>query len=1291
MADHETQNGHAELSRIESLVRRTRQVLRSAWVLTGAGLTLGLCLATLIITSVADLAVPMPELLRLMALILVVVPTGLAFIAGVVRPLVRRLSGNQVARRIEKHVPQIQSRLVTSLDLARDESQRQFSPVFFDRLVTETAQRVGNFRPTTVVDKTNVRRAAIFALVSVVVFGLVFGVFHDRLPTALARIFAPFADIPPATGVVFRAEPGDAKMLKDEDLLIAAVVERGEPREMTLEFRSLGGKWTTQPMVRTAPDRFEFVVREIDASIEYRLVGGRTWTRRHRVDVLERPTIAGLHTVVRYPEYMQLPEPKIGPPQTGDAAGPVGSDVEVVVDVAGDVSTGELQILTPVTKMRPVADRRERVWFEGTIPQGARAEGNWQWDFGLKFRAAHTEPPAAGQHGHGFQGAPTGFEIQPGDVLFTYAQIVPGQLPEEIMLQFHDGTNWEHRVFWGADKIVIGTPDSASRHRAGDLPAAGDFVRLEVPAKAVGLEGKKVFGIQFTLFGGQCKWNRVGVIDPAEVAERTFVVESRFPMGRRASTGEPEPSASSDSPSDSTSQGSNASTLAWSGHVPLTRDMVYRVELKNELGHANKDMKEFKLTALPDNPPQVTIDRPGSDMVLTAPQRVPLLVQAYDDYGLADVSLAVQKGDSGGFVGAPLKTITGPVRHESIVSALDLEPYQLKAGEHVRYRVQARDRKDQLAQSQEFVIRIAADANAADKQLASLETQDDSFQQKLLQLIAQQSKVTAAVAKMAGREHEPVPSGKLEDAIKQAAHEQQPAPSAATKNDPTAKNTADARQSNDPATAAEMQKKMAELRQELAKLAPQQETNVQLGQQVQTELNQAAVQAAASKLLPQPVAEQMRAAEQAFQDAALQPMRDALAAMKQAADANQPNPDIEKLADMTEQIQQQLEAMHDRLQALERARQNMKNDPAEALAKLRDDLNAMNAEMSAQDLAALQDFLDRLMGQMKMLEGRENELARLTEDAKPITLPDIDKEQAKAEAEAEKLLAQAERMKEADDLLKRRRMPEFPDAPFTPDGEEMMVPPEEEDTFEPDAEMKGDAKDDAKADGKAEKKDAEEEEEEMFMPPTGVRQKMDPRFAKKVRPVRKKKDAAGKTAPASPEEMLRDMLLQREQQTAAQLNEAQRELQPQRDQLGQLLEQIRQALSDPSAPESARELAELMESMDMQQAMALAQAMRQAQSQSQQPSQQANNQPPQPSPHTPALAQTLTQPNAGLRLGVPGELNDLDLAAATVILRMQPRLREELLKGMREEGPEAYRKFIQDYFNRLTKVKAPQP
>ena len=43
-----------------------------------------------------------------------------------------------------------------------------------------------------------------------------------------------------------------------------------------------------------------------------------------------------------------------------------------------------------------------------------------------------------------------------------------------------------------------------------DLPAAGSWVRLEVPASAVGLEGKSATGMGFTLFDGRASWDRAG-------------------------------------------------------------------------------------------------------------------------------------------------------------------------------------------------------------------------------------------------------------------------------------------------------------------------------------------------------------------------------------------------------------------------------------------------------------------------------------------------------------------------------------------------------------------------------------------------------------------------------------------------------------------------------------------------------------------------------------------------------------------------------------------------------------
>ncbi len=58
------------------------------------------------------------------------------------------------------------------------------------------------------------------------------------------------------------------------------------------------------------------------------------------------------------------------------------------------------------------------------------------------------------------------------------------------------------------------------------------------------------------------------------------------------------------------------------------------------------------------------------------------------------------------------------------------------------------------------------------------------------------------------------------------------------------------------------------------------------------------------------------------------------------------------------------------------------------------------------------------------------------------------------------------------------------------------------------------------------------------------------------------------------------------------------------------------------------------------------------------------------------------------RQSLEAALDGLDLESRTIILKMQPRMREELLQGLREEGPEGYEKFVRNYFKRLAKVKS---
>ncbi|MEZ5667270.1 MAG: S8 family serine peptidase [Alphaproteobacteria bacterium] len=124
--------------------------------------------------------------------------------------------------------------------------------------------------------------------------------------------------------------------------------------------------------------------------------------------------------------------------------------------------------------------------------------------------SAHESADAAGYHQHYFYGATDTMSVGTGDTLFVYVKIDPSSPPTEIMVHWNDGS-WGHRAYWGANDLAIGTDGTASRQYMGPLPTAGEWVRLEVPASAVALEGRSVNGMGFILNDGSAQWDRAGV------------------------------------------------------------------------------------------------------------------------------------------------------------------------------------------------------------------------------------------------------------------------------------------------------------------------------------------------------------------------------------------------------------------------------------------------------------------------------------------------------------------------------------------------------------------------------------------------------------------------------------------------------------------------------------------------------------------------------------------------------------------------------------------------------------
>ena len=185
------------------------------------------------------------------------------------------------------------------------------------------------------------------------------------------------------------------------------------------------------------------------------------------------------------------------PPSSAWATG-VDDDADELIDESG-------------SPCDPSADREDSI--DDGLPSSATTVGSpvWatsnpvpQWGF-----AAHKEAFATGTHQHFFYGDQNGLTVGAGSMVYADIRLDGQYKPLQLMLQWNDGS-WEHRAYRGESIIGWGTEGTASRLYMGLLPDAGKWVRLQVPARDLGLEGKTLNGMAFTLYDGEATFDGAG-------------------------------------------------------------------------------------------------------------------------------------------------------------------------------------------------------------------------------------------------------------------------------------------------------------------------------------------------------------------------------------------------------------------------------------------------------------------------------------------------------------------------------------------------------------------------------------------------------------------------------------------------------------------------------------------------------------------------------------------------------------------------------------------------------------
>lgn len=230
-----------------------------------------------------------------------------------------------------------------------------------------------------------------------------------------------------------------------------------------------------------------------------------------------------------------LPPPVMKLPRDSDTAKIKELDGQIAAttqEMAAELA--KIQYVDPLEGTDPPVDaltvlRQEFIWIDDDLPTGAQAQGDSQWKFVTKAEGPvfsgekSSTRTATALSQHFFTGANPGLKIGEGDVLFAYVYLDPANPPKAVMMQFNDGA-WEHRGNWGdAGAIPFGAANTPAKRQAGDLPKAGEWVRLEISAEQVGLKaGSTLNGWAFTQFGGTAYWDRAGVVTRSTPVQTEF-------------------------------------------------------------------------------------------------------------------------------------------------------------------------------------------------------------------------------------------------------------------------------------------------------------------------------------------------------------------------------------------------------------------------------------------------------------------------------------------------------------------------------------------------------------------------------------------------------------------------------------------------------------------------------------------------------------------------------------------------------------------------------------------------
>jgi len=319
---------------------------------SGVALLLGGLTLALGIGMVLDWFLDFPWAIRFLIFISYLAAAGHVIWHSILTPILRQPDDDDVALLVERGHPQFATRLIAALQLTRPGAlQSNEAPSLVRELVSETERIARPLDFAAVISTRQLRRLAGWAVVIVVIGGVVFWKAEEVSRDLLARAFlSREVEVPRKTRV--GATSGDLRIARGDNVTLFAVAKGVVPERGRLVLKFASGRsqeFLLEPG-KESKARFEQALENVQDSFDYTFHIGDGKSRSARVEAVERPGIAKLDALQVYPEYTGLGTVRRS---LGDLTLLVGSKLNLTLTPTKEVAKGAV-LVTSTTNAQPL-------------------------------------------------------------------------------------------------------------------------------------------------------------------------------------------------------------------------------------------------------------------------------------------------------------------------------------------------------------------------------------------------------------------------------------------------------------------------------------------------------------------------------------------------------------------------------------------------------------------------------------------------------------------------------------------------------------------------------------------------------------------------------------------------------------------------------------------------------------------------------------------------------------------------------------------------------------------------